>query len=86
MESMERPTETKLYCGIQYSVNVPVGESTFMVSIGDGINSIEESITCNDVSADDYRELFKRGREYAEKSLMSRARKSCLAPANKLTV
>lgn len=61
------PTESKLYYGIQYWVSVPVGKSCFNVTIGFGLHAINESVECEDVSPDDYHELFRRAHEYAQK-------------------
>jgi len=67
----QRPTETKLYGGVQYSVSVPAGESRFIVRIGQDGDSIEHVIDCVDVSAGDYEELFKCGHQYAQKIIRS---------------
>lgn len=67
MDEEERPTETKLYNGSQYSVNVLPGEAVFIVVIGDGEHRTEEKIACNDVSPENYQELFKRAHEHAQK-------------------
>ncbi|PUA29878.1 MAG: hypothetical protein B0W54_04855 [Cellvibrio sp. 79] len=70
-QTEDHPSETKIYYGIQYWINVPFGESRFIVTIGQGENAIEEVVECVDVAPENYQELFQQGHAYAQKKVQT---------------
>jgi hypothetical protein len=60
------PTETKLFYGIQYWVSIDPDKSQFTVTIGQGIDLIEEIVISED-RAIDKKELFRLAHQHAQK-------------------
>lgn len=61
------PTETKLFYGIQYWVSIDAGKCQFTVTIGQGIDLIEEVVVCEKADSIDDKELFRLAHEHAQK-------------------
>lgn len=60
-------TETKLFYGIQYWVNIDPEKGQFSVAIGQGVDLIEEVIICEKRDSIDNKELFRLAHEHAQK-------------------
>ena len=65
------PTETKLFNGVLYSVDVARNTSRFIVLVGEGSAAVREEVECKDVTPENYGELFARGHAHAEKIIQT---------------